>query len=1012
MNITIRDIVKKLPILDGRLMPNMAGTKEPHRINGKVVQYKIDDFLLNYPNPYAVAIKTGNGLLAIDVDGKEQLKKAQELFGEDPFGKTIKTTSGKEDRFVAWYKYDPQIKLCGCDIDGLEFKINSNQTIFGMHKDNLQYHFVEGYGLDDVELAEVPENILNFLKKKVYEKNQYKQSINTNKPKITNPEIEVDLERILSVKNKERLKSIVENRNVNLHAFGLDALGCEYWINQRGYKLISKTAYDLFKQANLNCSKGPLDDIELKNIWDSILKSNPRPSIAEYILEEIVKNPPRQKSTYTYLKPVNHKEENSENNLKVSEDKEIEDDEQEKLPEVPQFINNKNNRVIEHNGRFGHWIMKNELKTERDPETGKEIQSASKQIKVPHFEYLTDYKFDIVNILDDLSGEGNSALELKMKQVSKKRTVNVILMDKDKHDTRTLSRALSKGYGGVLFDKLNHHQYNDIIDTKIQQFIEQGGKPKTLATCRGKQDNGYWIFENIQFDSNGDVCTEEKSGLVFNPIQIDGDAIPSPNILKPDSEILGKVMKLTAEYAGSAIYPTLLLIAAQIMGVHYKERVESSTTFPLVNAIGMLHTGKTTAALIGQALVGLYKITNAQISTISESALFERAKTLSGISIWVDDPQKDENFSKNLLGLTNNGARVVRGNSQKPCSGTIITSNHALGEDNSAVVSRTIYIPFKKVKNINIEAFDELQKILHLASGAFNTFIKWGYDKESIYKLKKEFQEYLPTAVDRVALNIANLAYYAFKLAPYAGISEQDLKNYIIETICRDADQLQTEDNFLIDFLKKLETLREKNLIGPWNYKFISKRGIGENVLAIKLDSVWSVFSKEYEKKTSYNLTIIKSLLDINFTKKNAKHIFVDDIKSYQLWVQKMISEQTYSIKTEIGTSFCKRFNCIEIYVDRIPEMVGFYDNDISLEDHENNNRKVVSIIKNKSDEDILFEKLNKIDNEKDFINLTKNYDDFGNNPLVVKVFNKLDNKKVQFFAQTLIKIGNTTWKA
>ena len=873
------NIFEDIRVLQGlglRLIP-IKNNKMPVEQGWQQTGYGIEEFIEKFKDNNlvkAVGILTGKGLLAIDVDGAKAFTKAQELSGlEDPFGQTIKFTSGKPDRFQAIYRIPEdwdniKNKPINCetgdkkDIQQLDFRYEGRQSvIIGEHPETGFYKWIEGSSPAETEIAVCPNWVKEFFDK------ESEEEVKPNLPTLFTPETpkSIPLENLCSVNNRDIIKCGVSSggRNNTLTALVRDLLGCESWCRSTGVDFTG-TARGLLEEANSRCNP-PVSAQELDTIWKSGLKDNPKPCLDEDKLLACLDS---------WLKPK--KQYNIEPILTTpGETQEV----QANIWEAP----------VSYNGELGFWVMKKIPRSYKDV-SGKTIYEKDEKDelifdKVRVFEPKADFDFDVVDYLED---ENGGAYVFSLKQTRNIRK-SILIKTVDTTVLKDLKQALDKAYGVRLTCNLKMEEINSFIYVRTQEYYDKGGKRHLLAPCRGEQPNGFWVFEDIQYTPDGEVCTSEESNTVYNPIYGDGDDIPSPKILPPNPEILGKVLRSARDYLGdTAFMPAFFIIAAQVAGLYYQTIHKLEGKFPIVNATGDPGTGKSYATEIAQSFVGFRHGAGA-VATASESAMYEWLKRLSGITLTIDDPKKDPVIEETFKGLFNGKARVRRGNRQEPRSSVIITSNHPIGESSGATLSRVASIPFFKAEGIKLDKKKELEELLDQASGAFSTLLKIGYNRDKVADLTQEFFTLLPAAHRRVADSLGLLTYYALQLAPFAGLNDYQVRHYAVNSLCKTANQAASNKDSLSDFCDCLETLHSRGLIGEWDYRTDIKGkkpredGTYPEYIGFVMPSVWKLVTQNFS--ISYGQGTIKDLVSENGGKVDAVHSFAiskDIQKAYE----------------------------------------------------------------------------------------------------------------------------------
>jgi hypothetical protein len=645
----------------------------------------------------------------------------------------------------------------------------------------------------------------------------------------------IPLEQLCSVIHRDIILRGVTSgsRNTTLTALIRDLLGCENWCRNSGIEYTG-SARALLEEANSKCTPSPLSDREIDTIWNSALKNNPSPCLSEDKLInclEAFQNPKK----YNLPAPDNTNPKQERNHW-----------------EAPSS----------HNGELGEWkfkklpkkVVQNGIEVFALDGNG-DIITEEQKIFIPK----ADFDFQVLDYLEDDNGGG---YKLRLKQTDNI-AKDILLRSLDTSVPKDFITALKKAYKSDLICTLKGEEIGALLHVRLQEYYDNGGKRHILAPCRGRQKNGYWVFEKLQFDSKGNIVTSAESGVVWNPSYGDGDAIPNPNVAKPNAEILGKVLRTAKAVVGENkfFFPTLFVVAAQVMGLFYDDIFKHNGWFPLVNATGDAASGKTNSTRISQALVGLHEIGG--VSSTSKSMMYESLSKVSGLSMSIDDPAKDTELEEVFKGLFNGLARTVRGNTQIPQSSLIITSNHPLGEHSSAITSRFIHIPFFRAPNIDQEKRSELIDLLPEASGAFSQLLSIRYDHKRVRELARELASSLATADSRSPETLSVLTYYALALAPYANISEKEVKDYVINTLCKTASQSIVNQDSLRDFVDKLQQLQSESLIGDWDCRIIQSRPVNgkesSRQMAVIIDSVWPHLMHKY--KVVYGKGTIKELV-------------------------------------------------------------------------------------------------------------------------------------------------------
>jgi|GEM_PF-3926317 len=853
----------------------------------------------------AIGVSLGEGLLAIDVDGPEAFKKAQELSGlEDPFPKSIKFTSGKPNRFQVLYIVSPDLKIqrrcfslknSAGEQEDLDFRYGYidksrkfkgfQSVILGLHTEAMpkveatsntpeipatpanHYKWVKDSSPKDTPLSRCPDWVKDILENWEQLEGKTTSASLHSLPVDNHASKDFPIRLGLSHKNRDILATGIAKggRNEAMATVARDAIGLETRIQELGYSS-TETARELLEELNSRCSP-PLSEDELNTIWNSAVKSDPTPCLDDDKLLNCI---------YAHLKI------------------------KQKNP-VGRPRNNKNiwQALSSCNGELGEWTVKKlPQKIVNDDGTEEIVLDDDGKPKLeerPIFEPKTDFDFEIIDYLEAENENSSSGYKIRLQQVNN--VYKEFLMNSnDTHKVESFLNALKKGYGNDLISLMSLKEIQILLRVRRDEYYERGGKRHILAPVRGKQKNGFWVFKMIQFDPEGNVCTSNESGYVPTPTYGD-DKIPDPYILPPDPHILKKFLNIIKKYRGyEGFFPTLFVMAGVVAALYYDKIIGTNEGrndgFPIIDAIGDPGAGKTESTKIGQSLIGL-GANNGLSSSYTKSSLFENLSRLSCLAIVWDDPEKDPKNAEVFKTLFNGEERNVRGNSQKPRSPLIITSNSAISFDKSAVESRTLLIFFKKPNfPEDKKVTEELEQLKLQASGAFSTLLKFGYNREEIAALEDEIYPHLTgQSKKRISKSIALLTFYALKLAEFCDLSKEEVMEYVKQTLCPDNSKPEAISNSLDDFLYKLTLLQIEGHIGPWNYEEFEAST--EKEIRFILDSCWDTFDKYYGKSVDYDKKVVESLL---LTAKDAKgkrraesktHKFVENKDVYKAWQAK-----------------------------------------------------------------------------------------------------------------------------
>jgi hypothetical protein len=438
---------------------------------------------------------------------------------------------------------------------------------------------------------------------------------------------------------------------------------------------------------------------------------------------------------------------------------------------------------------------------------------------------------------------------------------DILIKSVDCTDVKGWINAMKKAIGGNIACTLRLDDLQALIQNRQAQYRNAGGRHYRLADRTGRQSDGYWVFEKIQFDPNGNACTEKDSGWVFNKNLGTDEHIVSPTIApQSDKAITGLIDAARSYYCRETLPQALLTIGYGFATMHRDEILKDDGAFPQLNCFGDAGGGKTLAALMAASIFGTHE---SPVTDFSTSMIYEWVKSIGSMPLVIDDPIKQEKHDGEKTKLVNNfcwamygsNARKVRGNVQTPHTNVIITTNKALGEDTSAIESRLIKLYFPKGQ-FDVDAHEKITEALANASGGLSQLIAEKYDRDAIRKIAAQLRVRLPNAHDRIATNFAIITHYTQRICDLAGF-EFDALGYVIKVICPQANEVESNKDSLTDFLEKLAILRSRNIVGEWNVTQVRRKL--EPMLAINLADVWDIFTKNFS--VNYSRQSIQNLI-------------------------------------------------------------------------------------------------------------------------------------------------------
>ena len=471
-----------------------------------------------------------------------------------------------------------------------------------------------------------------------------------------------------------------------------------------------------------------------------------------------------------------------------------------------------------------------------------------------------DFDFQVEREL--LSDDGGG-LMLQVKLADRRSQQRVFIKSIDCTTAQKFKDALKRALGCMVISNLNNYQTEALLRTRIHEYrTTRQGKAYRLIDRVGQQQDGSWVFKDRQLSYEGESIDELQSLWVWNAkLTGEENTIPAPAIVDPNPQALKDLVDIMRRAFGSNFPLAMLTLGYAAAGVHYQEILAKEGAFPILNAYGDPGSGKTTAAECALSLAGMHQ--DGMMCDVSLSAAYERLKLSGSLIHCLDDPARNSELNTFLKGFYNGKPRVVRGkevsfNVQRPHSPLMVTTNHACGENDAATQSRLIRLFFPKTTDGDIEAFHELPAAQRLASGCLPDIIKLGYPGDEVHALERELTQHLPNAHVRIGKSLALMLYYAMKVAALAGAAE-DLKGYVLKSICPEVNDPEESGDSIRDFLEKIFELQSRSKIGDWNMRMTEKRETGDRVLAIYMPGVWAVLDREYN--LIYNRKVIESLL-------------------------------------------------------------------------------------------------------------------------------------------------------
>jgi hypothetical protein len=534
---------------------------------------------------------------------------------------------------------------------------------------------------------------------------------------------------------------------------------------------------------------------------------------------------------------------------------------------------------VSHEGRLGFWVTDKaklaELKAQGlwedgDPQPRKFSPSA-------------DYDFQIHR---NIAGEGGGGYELLVKVYGTDESKIVFLPATEQIEARQFNLAMIRGVGESAQSKLSTSDCNGILANRKAEYRARGGKTYRHVDGVGRQKDGTYVFQGIQFNPDGSIADPEETLWVYrNRFQLndggDKSNVKDPKIATPNDAALTQWCNAVTKFFGpSGACQALFMAGFVAAGLHFDEILEIEGRFPTLNAVGAAGTKKTIAMQAAMSLFGGHD--SNVVTRVTTPRLYDLGHRYRSLCIGYDDPDsRDSSLEETLKAWYNGSSREVTGKVQEPHSPIMVTSNHAIGESHPATMSRILQVPFFADHRGNGECWDELKEAMGGASGGIGKLIALGYPRKEIREYATMIRCLLPQAHARVADNLALIGWYAKAVARLGGFSEEAIDDYIFATLCplyNDADK--AGDPIRI-FLGQLSALRSTNSIGRWNVIPHTTRD-GEKWLAVNLTSVWPEIDRQFRSVYSRD-TITMAVLQAGGKKSTARfHATKDESLTFE----------------------------------------------------------------------------------------------------------------------------------
>lgn len=513
-----------------------------------------------------------------------------------------------------------------------------------------------------------------------------------------------------------------------------------------------------------------------------------------------------------------------------------------------------------YNGEIGYWTDEWIDITQSDLQSGEMepvLNAKGHQIKekVRRFHPLCDFDFSIEREFYLPTGGGGYVL--RVRRSTDGYQGRVIVSSSACKRALDFEEAIEKGLGVDVSCNLKTSELKALFRELRLKYTYREGRTYLLADRCGQQANGTWVFQDCQFTDNGDLITENESLIIWNPMMGDQETIPSPAIAPQNPEALPRLVSAMQKFFGENFMPALFALGYGASAMHFQRIMGKERFFPILNLYGDAGTGKTMAGECALSLFGLGWIETGSMSRVSISALYEWGRLCGSMLLLFDDPTKQRDLDEIVKTWFNAKARKVRKNVQAPHSALIVASNHALGEDLQATLTRLIRLWFTKTP-CDKTALDELMDAQNQASGAMSSLLKLGYPQTEVRALEKELIPHLSHAHVRVPLSLALVGVYAMKVASLALVDPARVKQYLIEQLCPLCNDEESSQDSLTHFLGVLQHAQGESLVGSWNLKLIKDESGGLVSLAIEV-GVFKMLDTHY--RFPYSAKVIKTLI-------------------------------------------------------------------------------------------------------------------------------------------------------
>jgi hypothetical protein len=187
----------------------------------------------------------------------------------------------------------------------------------------------------------------------------------------------------------------------------------------------------------------------------------------------------------------------------------------------------------------------------------------------------------------------------------------------------------------------------------------------------------------------------------------------------------------------------------------------------------------------------------------------------------------------------------------------MVTSNHAIGDQQLATLTRMLQVAVYRQPDGDPNAWDEMVEAMEGASGCLPDLIKLGYPKSEIKFLEKELRSHLPKSHPRIASSMALITWYAMAVARLASFDADSIKRYVIAQLCPIANAADSNCDSITDFLDKLSALKSDALVGDWNCLLVETKA--GKALAVQMSQVFPLVDKYFNPV--YSRKVLEALI-------------------------------------------------------------------------------------------------------------------------------------------------------